>query len=72
MINGETTIEIRHSPFLDFNDYTPEFNFRLKDIYQNCFYPSAGVGPMGSCTPTTTPVSLPYCCDGGLSATSCN
>ena len=69
---GQTTIEIRHDSFFDFNDYTPEFNAGLKDIYQNCFYPSAGDGPMGTCatSPTTTPISF-YCCDGLESLSPC-
>ena len=66
----QTTIEIRHDTFLDFNDYTPEFNAGLKDIYQNCFYTSAGPGC--SPTPTSTPTSFPYCCDGSLSTLPCN
>ncbi|MDA3839930.1 MAG: hypothetical protein PF572_02470 [Patescibacteria group bacterium] len=66
----QTTIEIRHDPFLDFNDYTPEFNAGLKDIYQNCFYTSAGPGC--SPTPTSTPTAFPYCCEGALSTLPCN
>jgi len=68
--NKQTTIEIRHSPYLDSNSYTPEFNSGLKDIYQNCFYTSAGPGC--SPTPTSTPLAFPYCCDGVLSTLPCN
>jgi len=71
----QTTIEIRHDPFLDFNDYTPEFNSDLKDIYQNCFYPGSGPdGMAGTCvpTPTSTPTAFPYCCEGSLSTLPCN
>lgn len=37
--------------------------------YQNCFNPAEGPGDTGNkCTPTAT---MPYCCDGTPSATSC-
>ncbi len=73
-INKETTIEIRHSPFSDFTSYTPEFNSGLKDIYQNCYYPSSGTNGAISCTPTptSTPIAYPYCCEGVLSENPCN
>lgn len=71
-LTKKTTVEIRHSPFSDFSSYTPEFNFRLKDIYQNCYYPSAGQANDTAPICTPNPPSQPYCCDGNLSTESCN
>lgn len=63
---GRTAVYIQHENFVENSDYTPEFNSGIKDIYQNCYSPSAGPG----CTPN--PPVQPYCCDGALSATSCD
>ena len=75
IMNKQTTVEIRHSPFLDFNNYTPVFNSGVKDIYQNCYYPSSGTDNFGTTctpTPTSTPIAYPYCCEGALSTVECN
>ncbi|MDO8261287.1 MAG: Ig-like domain-containing protein [Candidatus Magasanikbacteria bacterium] len=63
---GRTAVYIEHEAFAVDADYTPEFNSGIKDIYQNCYAPSAGPG----CTPN--PPTQPYCCEGILSTTSCD
>lgn len=63
---GRTAVYIQHENFVENSDYTPEYNSGIKDIYQNCYSPSAGPG----CTPN--PPAQPYCCDGILSATACD
>ena len=63
---GQTTVYIRHGRFYNFVSYTPEFTSGIKDKYQNCYQPSAGP----SCTPDPGGGS-PYCCNGALSAFSC-
>lgn len=63
---GRTAVYIEHESFLEDSDYTPEFNSGIRDIYQNCYEPSAGP----ACTPN--PPAQSYCCDGVLSATSCD
>ncbi len=65
-LTNKTTITIKHEDFVEGASYVPEFNAGIKDIYQNCYTPSAGPG----CTPN--PPAQPYCCDGILSNVSCN
>ncbi len=75
-INNRTTIEIRHDRLSDFGTTTPIFKEGLKDIYQNCFYATAGTDDLTStiCNPTPTSTSPiePYCCDGSPSTLPCN
>ena len=44
-----TVVKIEHSPFLQSMDYKAQIGSGVKDIYQNCFKPSAdktcGVSP---------------------------
>ncbi len=69
-VTHKTTVFIKHETFVDGSDYVPEFNSGIKDIYQNCYSPSAGPdGTGGNCIPN--PPAQPYCCDGVLSAVSC-
>ena len=60
-IDGEpdlTITEIRHSIFPHFVTYRAQVGSGVKDIYQNCFKPSAG--PL--CAPNSV---LPSCCPNG-------
>ena len=60
-VDGEsdlTITEIRHSTFPYFTTYRAQVGSGVKDIYQNCFKPSAG--PL--CAPNST---LPSCCPNG-------
>ena len=52
-----TVVKIEHSPFLQSMDYKAQIGSVVKDIYQNCFKPSADL---------TCPVSdiNPSCCFG--------
>ena len=65
-----STVIIRHADFVENFDYIPEFNSGIKDIYQNCYYPSAGSDGGPVCAPNPGG-GFPYCCDGVLSAVSC-
>ncbi len=69
-LTNKTTVTIKHENFVEGASYIPEFNAGIKDIYQNCYSPSAGPnGTGGNCVPN--PPTQPYCCDGVLSAVSC-
>ena len=69
----QTTIEIRHSRLSAFATTTPVFKEGIKDIYQNCFYPTSAIGAGITCTPTpTSTLPAPYCCDGAISTSPCN
>ncbi|MCK5481701.1 MAG: hypothetical protein KAJ06_11160, partial [Gammaproteobacteria bacterium] len=60
-VDGEpdlTITEIRHSIFPYFTTYRAQVGSGVKDIYQNCFKPSAG--PL--CAPNSV---LPSCCPNG-------
>jgi len=52
-----STVLIKHSPFLGSNSYRAQIGSGVKDIYQNCYKPSAGP----SCQADS---SLPDCCNG--------
>jgi len=52
-----TITSIKHSPFSESVSYRPQVGSGVKDIYQNCFKPSAGP----SCVPTE---ENPSCCFG--------
>ncbi|MCK4539697.1 Ig-like domain-containing protein [Candidatus Parcubacteria bacterium] len=60
-VDGEpdlTITEIRHSTFPDFTTYRAQVGSGVRDIYQNCFKPSAG--PL--CAPNS---ASPSCCPNG-------
>lgn len=66
----ETTVNIEHNQFLENSDYVPEFNYRIRDIYQNCYTPAGGP----NCTPDNVkdnPHGEFFCCDGSKKGTSC-
>jgi hypothetical protein len=65
----QTTAYLNHRDFVTNDDtsYAPVFHSGVKDIYQNCYYPSAGSVGSG-CTPTT---ATPFCCNG-YTGTACN
>jgi hypothetical protein len=53
---------IRHTPFLESMSYNAQVGSGVRDIYQNCFKPSAGV----NCPVTAT---NPSCCFGNATST---
>lgn len=53
----ETSIIIKHSAFMGSNKYRAQIGSGVKDIYQNCYKPSAGP----SCLADS---ALPSCCNG--------
>lgn len=66
-LDGEpdvTNAYIGHGKFFEGASYQAQVGSGVKDIYQNCFKPSAGPGC--SATPLT-----PFCCDGNASVNSC-
>ncbi len=66
----KTKVYINHSRFPVATDCTPEVNQSVKDIYQNCFFPSEGPnGSGGDCGTTKT---QPYCCEGSPSSCDCD
>jgi hypothetical protein len=64
-MTGDSRVRIRHERFAANTAYAPEFNSGIKDVYQNCYSPSAGPG----CVPN--PPVQPYCCNGVLNAAPC-
>lgn len=66
-----TTVFVRHDTFTEDTIYAPEFNSGIKDIYQNCYFPSAGSDQSGPICAPDAGAGFPYCCDGALSAVSC-
>ena len=69
-LDGEpdkTSAFIEHARFFEGSDYKPQIGSGVKDIYQNCFKPSAGL----NCNAILNPV-YPYCCNGVQSSSSCN
>lgn len=64
-VPDKTTSYIEHAKFFEGADYSPQIGSGVKDIYQNCFKPSAGLGCAGD-DPST-----PYCCDGVSTSTPC-
>ncbi len=65
-VDGEpdkTTAYINHIKFFELADYTAQAGSGVRDIYQNCFKPSAGPGEGVNilCTPTNL---KPFCCNG--------
>ncbi len=63
--SNKTKVTVKHSPFAPSSNIALNFNSKIKDIYQNCYAPSGGMG----CFPS--PPAQPYCCDGALQATPC-
>ncbi len=69
-VDGEpdkTSAFIEHARFFEGSDYKPQIGSGVKDIYQNCFKPSAGL----NCNAILNPV-YPYCCNGVQSSSPCN
>ena len=69
-IDGEpdkTTAYINHDRFFELSNYTSQVGSGVRDIYQNCFKPSAGPGSDENtfCTPTAIE---PFCCNGVVSS----
>ncbi len=62
----KTIAHINHFKFNVKTQYRPEVNSKAKDMYQNCFYPSAGPGCV-----VPPPAGQNYCCDGIWSAGPC-
>lgn len=62
----QTNTKIRHEQFYSQSQYTPEFDYGAKDIYQNCYSPSSGP----SCTPDLE-AGRPYCCNGQKTTGNC-
>ncbi len=65
-VDGEpdkTTAYINHAKFFELADYTAQAGSGVRDIYQNCFKPSAGPGEGVNtlCAPTAL---QPFCCNG--------
>lgn len=58
---------IRHGGFWDVSDFQTQASQGVKDIYQNCFYPSGG---QTVCT-GSSPEGKPYCCNGQWRAEKC-
>lgn len=56
-VNDTTVTEIRHSPFIEAVSYGAQVGSGVKDIYQNCFKPSAGPNCQAS-------FENPSCCFG--------
>lgn len=61
-----TVARIFHSPFIEAATYKTQVGSGVKDIYQNCYKPSAG--PTCSLTNSVTD-SLPSCCFGHATST---
>lgn len=61
----QTRILIKHSSFYDSISYRSQIGSGVKDIYQNCFKPSAGP----DCTATDV---LPSCCPSGTGLNAVN
>ncbi|HOZ53104.1 MAG TPA: pilin [bacterium] len=59
----KTTAYINHARFFELADYTAQAGSGVRDIYQNCFKPSAGPGEGVNtlCAPTAL---QPFCCNG--------
>ncbi len=65
----KTRAYINHSRFNVATPYKTEVNSKVKDLYQNCLWPSEG--PDGSGGMCGTDIANPYCCDGSPSNTVC-
>lgn len=61
----QTRASLNHRAFVveTSTSYAPVFTSGILDIYQNCYWPSAGL----SCTPDSAS-GLPYCCNGAQRA----
>lgn len=64
-IPDKTISHIQHAKFFEGAVYSPQIGSGIKDIYQNCFKPSAGIGCTGE------NASEPYCCNGVPSNSPC-
>lgn len=60
-IYDSTLVSIKHSPFLESITYSAQAGSGVKDIYQNCYKPSAGPGCEAN-------VNTPSCCFGNLTS----
>ena len=65
-VYDRTTSQIDHAKLYEGADYQAQIGSGVKDIYQNCFYPSTGM----SCN-LEYDRTRPYCCDGVASSTPC-
>lgn len=63
----KTLARILHGPFWEDSDYDMNVSSRVKDLFQNCYLPSAGVG----CGTESLSPFCPYCCNGQPSSTDC-
>jgi hypothetical protein len=63
-VPDKTNSLINHAKFYELATYSAQVGSGVRDIYQNCFKPSAGL----DCEPT---IDKPFCCNGTSSA-SCD
>jgi len=75
----QSIVQIKHTRFLEANQYGAEVASGLRDIYQNCFNPGQGPASASTCDPWTglnccgvSPGSEAYCCNGINQSTSCS
>lgn len=59
-----TRMALEHGLFVDEASYYPNITEGLKDAYQNCFYPAAGLN-------CAADLSNPYCCNVSKCANGC-
>ncbi|MEA2088609.1 MAG: hypothetical protein U9O55_02085, partial [Patescibacteria group bacterium] len=62
----QTRAFINHSRFNTATDYTSEVTAGVKDLYQNCLYPSVGPGCV-----LPNPPGQPCCCEGAWNICPC-
>ncbi|MDO8505133.1 MAG: pilin [bacterium] len=63
--------KVVHGGFWEETKYASKVSSKVRDLYQNCYYPSGGIGIQPGnmeCTPT---VAMPYCCNGVAQIGAC-
>jgi len=71
--DGWTLARIVHGGLWEKTAYANEATSRVRDLYQNCYYPAGADGIVsGSATVScATTVALPYCCNGVAQGAAC-
>ena len=65
---GRSLGRIVHGGLWKETQYVNEVSSRVRDLYQNCYYPAGGAVSGGTCTPELLQEPTVYCCNGAACA----
>ena len=68
---GSGLARILHGGLWEESDFAASAESRARDLYQNCYFPSAGRGIEPGAQECAADEDQPYCCNGAPSASAC-